>query len=484
MRTCTHRAAVCALATAMLLSGTPAAEEGHDHDHDHDQGHSDVVRVSPEGVRASGILVEKARRHTLREVARVPARVDYNREAMAHVGTPLRGRIERVAVRLGDEVAAGDLLLTIDSPELGEAQVPYLRERAAVDAARATATLARTQFEHVTGLREGNWIKVTDWLEAQSNLQREEGALQLAEANARAAHSRLRVLGMAEDEVAELVMTGEVCTRFPVRAPIAGRVVAREATLGETVGPDREALLVLADLAHPWILADVPERLAHLVGPGARGMVEVGIPGAPPLATVVDYVAPHLDTPTRTLQVRLVLEEEPHGAHRAGGGNGAHGSPHDGHAHEPHGDPGLSAEEVERFKAAGDWCGEHGVPESRCELCNPALARPEPEPVPGGGSLLRPGMFAHVELELGGEGAGTEVLAVPDEAIQTVEGRTCVFVPGEERDTFVPRPIATGRRVGGMVPVRAGLAEGEPYVAKGSFVLKAELAKEGVEHDH
>ena len=66
---------------------------------------------------------------------------------------------------------------------------------------------------------------------------------------------------------------------------------------------------------------------------------------------------------------------------------------------------------------------------------------------------LRPGMFGSVEIVGGGDATGQAVLAVPDEAVQTVEGGPAVFVPvkGEE-NTFAKRPVTVGRRVGGMVP--------------------------------
>jgi hypothetical protein len=38
--------------------------------------------------------------------------------------------------------------------------------------------------------------------------------------------------------------------------------------------------------------------------------------------------------------------------------------------------------------------------------------------------------------------------------------------------------------VGGMVPVLSGLAEGEPVVVAGSFLLKADLGKSSAEHQH
>jgi thiol-disulfide isomerase/thioredoxin len=36
-----------------------------------------------------------------------------------------------------------------------------------------------------------------------------------------------------------------------------------------------------------------------------------------------------------------------------------------------------------KFKAAGDWCPEHGVPESQCGICHPEVVVAPPAPPPG-----------------------------------------------------------------------------------------------------
>ena len=97
---------------------------------------------------------------------------------------------------------------------------------------------------------------------------------------------------------------------------------------------------------------------------------------------------------------------------------------------------------------------------------------------------LRPGMFGTVEI-VGGGDTGQALLAVPDGAVQTVEGGPAVFVPvpGEE-NTFAKRAVTVGKAVGGWVPVLSGLKEGEPVVVSGSFVLKADLGKSGAAHEH
>lgn len=86
--------------------------------------------------------------------------------------------------------------------------------------------------------------------------------------------------------------------------------------------------------------------------------------------------------------------------------------------------------------------------------------------------LLRPGMFATAGISVP---EGTPVVAVPRDAVQSVEGSDVVWVPGDEAGEFVGRPVLTGQElVGDRVEILAGLAAGEPVVVKGAFTLKSE----------
>jgi cobalt-zinc-cadmium efflux system membrane fusion protein len=99
-------------------------------------------------------------------------------------------------------------------------------------------------------------------------------------------------------------------------------------------------------------------------------------------------------------------------------------------------------------------------------------------------SSLRPGMFARAEIVAAADG-GEPVVAVPEASIQTIEGRPSVFVPVKgEAGAFAVRAVKVGPATGGFVPVFEGLAEGEPVVTGGTFILKAELGKSGAGHEH
>ena len=97
------------------------------------------------------------------------------------------------------------------------------------------------------------------------------------------------------------------------------------------------------------------------------------------------------------------------------------------------------------------------------------------------GRKLKPEMFATVELALAAD--APPVLAVPEDAIQDLDGKKVVFV-AEEEDEFAARPVQPGRTADGMVEIVSGLKEGESYAVKGSFILKSEVKKGEMTDEH
>jgi membrane fusion protein, heavy metal efflux system len=94
--------------------------------------------------------------------------------------------------------------------------------------------------------------------------------------------------------------------------------------------------------------------------------------------------------------------------------------------------------------------------------------------LPNPGLLLKPNMFVQGALEA--RGGTHEVLAVPEDAILTIEGEPAVFVvtPG---GGFAMKVVAVGERVGPNRAIAGGLDGRETVVVAGAFNLKAELLK-------
>lgn len=228
---------------------------------------------------------------------------------MAHIGTSVEGRVAELKVKLGDAVKKGDELLIIDSPALGELQSTYLTKRTEVSVARSAMEIARAAAERAKLLVESKAISISEYQKREGEYKAAEGSLRAAESAARAAENNLHLNGFDDKDLARLVETGEVNPRYTVRAPLDGRVVQREATLGEVVGPDRESLMVLADMRVLWVLADVPENRIHQVELGVPAIVTIAALAGQSFTGKIAFIAPELSRETRTAQVRIEIED-------------------------------------------------------------------------------------------------------------------------------------------------------------------------------
>jgi cobalt-zinc-cadmium efflux system membrane fusion protein len=97
------------------------------------------------------------------------------------------------------------------------------------------------------------------------------------------------------------------------------------------------------------------------------------------------------------------------------------------------------------------------------------------------GRKLKPEMFATAELVLAAD--APPVLAVPEDALQELDGKKVVFVAENEAE-FAVRQVQAGRTAGGLVEILSGLKEGERYAVKGAFILKSEIKKGEVKDEH
>lgn len=408
-----------AMALCVLTAVGPGCDRGRRDDDDKPKNaeggatrpagaESGEVKLTPEAIAHHGIKIEKAGRHVLVPTFTVPARIAYDQEAMAQVGSAVPGRVAGLKARLGDVVKKGDELLTVESTELGAAQSDYLQKRTAVAAATAAVEPVRAAYERGKQLYEqGQQLALAEVQRREAEYRATQTALESTRAAASAAENKLQLLGLDKAAVERLATSGALNPMYVVRAPIGGTVISREVTLGQLVAPDKDVLLILADVSTLWVIAEVPEARAAEVAAGSKARVTVAALPKGAFDGTVSYVASDLNEGTRTIPVRI---------------------------------------EVENADGA-----------------------------------LKAGMFARVEVSAGARGEGEPVLAVPEEAVVIVGGRTVVFVPDDEENTFKPQPVTVGRAVGGRVPVLSGLKEQAELVTAGTFVLKAELAKSQVE---
>jgi len=214
-----------------------------------------------------------------------PASVEADPGRLAKVVPPLAGQVKQLLVRQGETVRKGQPLIALDSPDLVAARADFLRAQAVkVEAEKA---LRRQQDLLAHAVAAGHEVE-----EAQA-------AFDVAAQDLRRAQLRLGLLG-ADSTALDAPLT--------LRSPLSGQVLSLATAPGEFRNDLTAPLLVVADLAHLWVTASVPERDAERVHTGDEAAVRVAAFPDRELIGKVLFTENFLDPDTRTLKVRIQLE--------------------------------------------------------------------------------------------------------------------------------------------------------------------------------
>ena len=227
------------------------------------------------------------------DILRVAGQIDFDEQALTRIGASVTGRVTQINAQLGNEVKKGDTLALINSSELSNSQLAYLKARSEKEFHRRTVQRAKTLFE-------------ADVISA-AELQRRESEYEVASAQTRAAQDQLRVLGVNLKAMEELATTGAIDSVASVMATIKGIVVERKVTTGQVVQP-ADVLFTVADLSRVWAVAQVPEQQVAQVKVGQSVRIEVPALENERLIGKLIYVGQTVNPESRTVLVRTELD--------------------------------------------------------------------------------------------------------------------------------------------------------------------------------
>ncbi|ABF12189.1 zinc efflux RND transporter periplasmic adaptor subunit ZneB [Cupriavidus metallidurans] len=244
------------------------------------------------------LAVAPATRETVAAPFNLPAMIEADPAKLVKVLPPLAGRIVSLNKQLGDEVKAGDVLFTIDSADLAQANSDAAKARAAM-------TMARRNLDRQRELDKSEIAAKRDFEQAQSDYDQAASESQRADA-------RLAQLGAKGGGTLQ-AGGGHI---LAVRSPINGRVVDLNAATGAYWNDTTASLMTVADLSHVFVTANAQEKdLGHVyVGQSATVKFDAY---DDPQPGKVRYVGQILDADTRTTKVRMVFDN-PDGRLRPG----------------------------------------------------------------------------------------------------------------------------------------------------------------------
>jgi cobalt-zinc-cadmium efflux system membrane fusion protein len=255
-----------------------------------------------------GLQTERAQSRSIARTIQATGVVSPNESRLAHVRPLARGRIEKVNVRLGDRVRAGQVLLVYDNIELGEVIGQYSAAVAALDKARAEAEVTQRSLDRAKALVDVGALARAELERRSAEYRNALASIQSQEADLAKTDEKLHRFGLAEDAVKAInpregAGSHREASHSRMVAPFDGIVIKYNAAEGETFGPDDD-VFTIADLSTAWVLADVYEKDIALVHAGQEArIVTDSYPGETFLGKIT-YVSDFLDPKTRTAKVR------------------------------------------------------------------------------------------------------------------------------------------------------------------------------------
>ncbi|HEX8056477.1 MAG TPA: efflux RND transporter periplasmic adaptor subunit [Novosphingobium sp.] len=265
------------LALALAGCGGSQPEEKAGGERGEKESHADegAVSLSPQQIAEAGIAIVRPSVGGEAGAIEISGTVEGDPQGVQVVSAAIGGRVVSLTRNLGQPVSRGDAMAILESREAASL-------KAEVEAARARAALAQTNLRREQRLFAERVSPEQDLVAARTAATEANVALRLA-----------------QQQLAATGGGGGALNRIAVRAPISGQVIARSATLGQTVAADAE-LFRVANLSQVSVAMSLLPADAGRVRPGAA--VTVTAPGRRQEARVT-FVSPVLDETTRLVPV-------------------------------------------------------------------------------------------------------------------------------------------------------------------------------------
>lgn len=260
---------------------------------------ADEASVELSETQLKAIKIEAAGEHVFPQEQQAVGNIDFNQELLTQVFTPYQGRILKAFASVGDTVQKDQVLFTIDSPDLVQAESTLI-------AAAGVLELTTKALQRQHNLYTQSAAAQKDYEQSVSDQQAAEGAY-------KAARAAVKVFGKSEAEIDKIVSDRKIDPALVVPSPIAGLITARNAAPGLFVQPGNPPpVYIVADNSTMWMLANVPEKDAPELKPGQEVTATVSpLPGHVFRGKIVT-VGATVDPNTRRVLVRSEIADPNH----------------------------------------------------------------------------------------------------------------------------------------------------------------------------
>ncbi|OGP79338.1 MAG: hypothetical protein A2V86_04360, partial [Deltaproteobacteria bacterium RBG_16_49_23] len=245
--------------------------------------------ASAKTVERAGLTIEPVLSAVLSPSVEAPAEIILDETNTAVVTSSIPVLVLRWLAQPGQVIKSGEVIAELESPEMPKLKGDYLE-------AQANWRVREQELKRKEELRKQNIISTATYEATLASAQVTQVELAKAE-------GFLRAAGMSDDELQEFLTKKSVTPRYWLRTPVSGRLMRRDAKLGELL-PGGTPLTLISDLSLLWIEAKVREQDVKKIKVGQQMEFLTDASANRRFGGKVIWVAQYLDQETRTATVR------------------------------------------------------------------------------------------------------------------------------------------------------------------------------------
>lgn len=203
----------------------------------------------------------------------------------AVISAKVSGRVSKVTVENGDQVAAGQPLVLLETQDFVNTLAMH---QAALKKAETGLTTARADFQRYQELHKQGAI-------SQKEFEGAEAALKMAEADASSA-------------AAVVASAQEALQNATISSPISGLVANRNVTTGQMVSPQGQTLMTIEDISAVYVVVNIEQKDLAKVKPGLKADVTVDAYGDKKFNGVVEVINPVANKGARVFETKIKVD--------------------------------------------------------------------------------------------------------------------------------------------------------------------------------
>lgn len=245
---------------------------------------SAAVNPSETSSKKDKVDFYKVRRQKVPSYLKVTGSVQADREGIVRIVSPLSGAVVKIFVHVGDQVMAGDPLISIKSPEISDIHSRIVILQSQLNEANRVYSLNQQLFD----------VGAT----AKNDLLRSEADVKELEASLDGLKKKLEIYNVPAD--------GDHTGMFEIKAPISGHIA--EIPTGIGMRPDtNDVLMTIADPAKMMVVANIHDNDIAKMKKGAPVSFTTDIFPDKVFKGVISYISDVSNPSTKTIKVYIRL---------------------------------------------------------------------------------------------------------------------------------------------------------------------------------